>query len=523
MKKRGVRTILVGVAMLSLVTLASAQALPGTGWWTAVTIQNAATTGSNTVSLEVNPLSGGTGTTKSSVTPINLAKPGDNVLFVPIDPAPAGAVSVPMDFTQGSMVVSASAPVVAVGQVTNFGGAFPGKLGVDGGFASAMYRGSTANASTLIFPIAKSNYAGKTNSFYIQAADADVTFNATIKTADNKTHIKGGSIVMHRSVILSPGDFSPAIPTTGCGFDPSKSPCFGSLTVVATGNIVGAEVEYVTGQSPATLAQSTSLYGSSEGSDTLFCPVFKNAYGPTQRITGLAVANAATSGPAVTATVTWKKTDPKSPGAATYTANQSIPAGGSAVFAPQQPLTVQNMPTNYFAAATITAPAGSKLVAVVNEANFPAAGSIIPQKATTYSCFSATSATSKISLPLVKEAYPNSPNGSTTGLTVQNVDTTATTVTATYNCKDTGGNPVSGSPFTVHSTVLQSGQAFNFFDLSGNKFGVKTAGGPPAGSFCGVTVDGAGKKIIAVAQESSDFALPQAGRLDTKNYEGFNQ
>src|SRR6476660_9805865 len=103
MKKRGVRTILVGVAMLSLVTLASAQGLPGSGWWTAVTIQNAASTGSNTVSLEVNPLSGGTGTTKSSSTPITLANPGDNVLFVPVEGKP-GTVTVPMDFTQGSMV-----------------------------------------------------------------------------------------------------------------------------------------------------------------------------------------------------------------------------------------------------------------------------------------------------------------------------------------------------------------------------------------------------------------------------------
>src|SRR3954454_9642711 len=121
MKKRGVRTILVGVAMLSLVTLASAQGLPGSGWWTAVTIQNAASTGSNTVSLEVHPLSNATtGTQHNSASPITLANPGDNVLFVPV-PGKPGTVTVDMtDITQGSMVVSASAPVVAVGQVTNF-------------------------------------------------------------------------------------------------------------------------------------------------------------------------------------------------------------------------------------------------------------------------------------------------------------------------------------------------------------------------------------------------------------------
>jgi hypothetical protein len=186
------------------------------------------------------------------------------------------------------------------------------------------------------------------------------------------------------------------------------------------------------------------------------------------------------------------------------------------------------MPAGYFSAATITAPAGSKLVAVINESNFPSAGSGIPQKATTYSCFSATSATSKVSLPLAKEAYPNNANGSTTAVTVQNVDTTATTVKAVYSCKDTSGNTVAGSPFTVTSPLLAVGAAVNFFDLSGNAFGPpQIKGGPPAGSFCGVTIDGNGKKIIATAQESSDFAknngVRTPGLLDTKNYEGFNQ
>jgi hypothetical protein len=149
----------------------------------------------------------------------------------------------------------------------------------------------------------------------------------------------------------------------------------------------------------------------------------------------------------------------------------------------------------------LTAPAGSKLVAVVNESNF--SGTI---KATTYSCFSATSTTSKIAVPLFKEDFAGR-----TGISIQNVGTAATTVSAAFSC----AAPGTVGTYNLTSPSIAVGASYTFFDTSA------LAGGPVNGSICGVTLDGNGQNIVAIAQTSSDFQSPP-GRLNTQNYEGFN-
>jgi len=497
MKKQVIRSMAAVAMLFGVVATAGAQSLPGSGWFTSATIQNVGSA-AGTVNLDVYPLTGVAGTAASA----SFSLPaGANKVFLPGANGASGTVDVSPSLSSnfsGSMVVSSDQPVVAIGQIGNNTIAGVSGLGVTGGYASEQYRGGDAVSPILIYPTVKSNFNGKTNIFYVQAGGADVTFAATIKTADGTSHAKNGAITANHSILISPADFAPAIATTGCGSDPNTSPCFGSLTVTATGgNIVGAEVEFVNGQSPATLAQSTSFFPDTEANDTLFCPAFKNAFSATARFTGIAVANAGTTPVVVNAVLTESL---PTPGVVFNATALTIPAGGSVVYS-SQINNVGGLPANSLAAVKLTAPAGSKLVAVVNESNF--SGTI---KATTYSCFSAASTTSKVAVPLFKEDFAGR-----TGISIQNVGTAATTVKAAFSCAAPGtvGN------YNLTSPSIAVGASYTFFDTSA------LAGGPVNGSLCGVTLDGQGQNIVAIAQTSSDFQSP-AGLLNTQNYEGFN-
>jgi hypothetical protein len=483
--------------LFGVVATAGAQSLPGSGWFTSATIQNVGNA-AGTVNLDVYPLTGVAGTASTASFPLN---PGANRVFLPGAANASGTVDVSPSLSSnfsGSMVVSSDQPVVAIGQIGNNQIAGISGLGVANGYASEQYRGGDAVSPVLIFPTVKSNFGNKTNIFYVQAAGADVTFSAVIKTADGTSHTKTGSIQSNHSILIAPADFSPAIATTGCGSDPNTSPCFGSLTVTATGgNIVGAEVEFVNGQSPATLAQSTALFPSTDASDTLYCPAFKNAFGPTSRFTGIAVANAGDTAVDVNAVLT--EAQPTS--GTTFNATKlTLQPGASGVWSAQIN-NVGGIPAATLSAVKITGPSGAKLVAVVNESNF--SGTI---KATTYSCFSAASTTSKIALPLFKEDLAGR-----TGIAIQNVGTAATTVKAAFSCSAPG----TVGTYNLTSPSIAPGASYTFFDTS------TLSGGPVNNSICGVTLDGQGQNIVAIAQTSSDFQVP-AGKLNTQNYEGFN-
>jgi hypothetical protein len=482
--------------LFGIISTAGAQTLPGSGWFTSATIQNVGADG--TVNLDVYPLTGVAGAASTASFPLTA---GANKVFLPGAGGASGTVDVAPSLASnfsGSMVVSSDQPVVAIGQIGNNPIAGVTGLGVTGGNASEQYRGGDAVSNVIIFPTVKSNFGGKTNIFYVQAGGTDVTFSAAIKTGDGSSHTKTGAITANHSILIAPADFAPAIPTTGCGTDPNTSPCFGSLTVTATGgNIVGAEVEFVNGQSPATLAQSTSFFADTEASDTLFCPAFKNAFSATARFTGIAVANAGATAVTVNAVLTESL---PTPGATFNATALTIQPGASVVYSSQLN-NVGGLPANSLAAVKLTAPAGSKLVAVVNESNF--SGTI---KATTYSCFSATATTAKIALPLFKEDFAGR-----TGISIQNVGTAATTVSAAFSCNAPG----TVGTYNLTSPSIAAGASYTFFDVS------TLPGGPVNGSICGVTLNGGAQNIVAIAQTSSDFTVP-AGLLNTQNYEGFN-
>ena len=109
-------------------------------------------------------------------------------------------------------------------------------------------------------------------------------------------------------------------------------------------------------------------------------------------------------------------------------------------------------------------------------------------------------------MPLFKEDFAGR-----TGIAIQNVGTAATTVSASFSC----AAPGTVGTYNLTSPSIAVGSGYTFFDTSA------MAGGPVNGSICGVTLDGNGQNIVAIAQTSSDFQSPP-GLLNTQNYEGFN-
>jgi hypothetical protein len=416
-----------------------------------------------------------------------------SVTFLPGSTA-AGTIDVglPASFV-GSMVVSSDQPLVAIGQVGNNVLANP-PLGTPGGYASEMYRGMSAGAATISFPTVKNNFGGKTSFFYVQATGSDVTVVATIKTnSDGLAHTANYSIKANKSVLLSVGDFTPAIASTSCG-DANTSPCVGSLSVTATGgSIVGVALETDTSVQPATRVQAASMFAPTDAATSIYCPVFKNNY--NHRYTGVTVQNTTGSDLTVYATL-----NASAGGSGTYTANMVVPGGASRTFSSQIP-NAGGFPDGAYGSMVITST--GNIIAAVNEANFNAA----PFKATTYTCFAAGAATQKIALPQVKENF--GPN--ITGVSVQNVGSADTSITAKYTC--------AGTTYTANAISLAKGATFTYYNPSNAASGVTwtaTPGALPNGSLCAVVVT-ANQSIVGIAQE----AMP-SGSLNTKNYEGFN-
>jgi len=499
MRKQILRATAALGILFGVTSLASAQALPGSGWYSTAVIQNVGSAAA-TVHLDVYAQNSTAAPATADISP--QIAPGASKVFFPGSGGAGGNVDVssplPGNFS-GSMVVSSDQPVVAIGQITNFLNA-GFNVGVAGGYASEQYRGSPANSSTISYPTVKSSFGGKTTIFTVQAAGADVNATATIVTSDGVSHTKAFPIGANRSFTFGPSDsFTPGIATTGCGADPNTSPCFGALSVSANGNIAGVALEYVDGQSPATRVQAASFFGTEDVGDTVLCPTIKNDFAGNHRTTGVTVAN--TSAAAVNVTGEFTVAQGTSAVGTKFTQGPvSIPAGKSFVFGALNN-TVGGLPAGNLAAAKFTSSA-TGIVAVTAETNISGA----PVKQTTYTCFNPANSTAKVAAPVVKRNFGNN----TTGITVQNANTSgAVTVNATYSC-NSGANTYG----PVASTSLNPGESYTYFQPAA----------VPAGNLCAVTLDAGGtNKIAAIVNESSDgFPGTPQFLLNTKNYEGFN-
>lgn len=524
--RKTVLLIMAGfISIFSIVGMAAAQTnpLPGSGWYTTAQIQNVSNqTGNAAVTLQVYPAEGSPSTQVYSTT--TSVPQGGGITFFPGSNNSGGNVdvspSLPGPF-QGSMVVLSDREIVAIGQISNRN--FPQfGVGVVGGFAAEQYRGSASGSTKLIYPTVKNNYGGKTTVFSVQASGSGVTYVATIRASDGKTYTKNGNISANKSTILIPSDFRDAsnnpMPSTNCEvggvLDANTSPCFGAITVEATGgNIVGTVIEYRVGDSPAKTVQASSMFASNEAGKRILCPIYKNAFPITgnQRTTGIAVANVSSNPVIFDLKLSSASGD-------TTISNIELQPGRSTTFFRHLNSGQTSLPdAGTLASAVITTRDNSNsLVAVVSESNFPGTGSVpagTPQKQTTYTCFNAEQATNKVAVPIFKKDAGNN----TTGLQIQNA------------------NPVGGASFvaTVNFVCVQIGTTspVNQYSLNtpniapGAAVNVFRPNEVPDGNLCSATVTapGASDKVIVVANESSDF-FPgtETFQLNTKNYEGFN-
>ncbi|MEF3274007.1 MAG: hypothetical protein K6356_06325 [Chloroflexus sp.] len=499
MRRRVVLSLFSLVLMLSIAAIAHAQPLPGSGWYSTATIQNVGT-GTADVTISVYPQS----TSSTPSTASFSLNAGASKVFVAGGNNASGTVDVspPLASGSGSAVVSSTQPVVAIGTIqNNVLSAFPG-LGVAGGNAAEFFRGSSQAGTTIFYPVVKNNYGNRTTVFSVQAAGSDAAITATIRANNGSVHTRTLTIPANRSVFLVPNDFSPPMASTGCGTNPNTSPCFGSLSVTSTsGNIVGAYVEFQTGQSPAQLVLSASMFANTEADNKIYCPVIKSEF--AGRTTGMTIFN--TSNTSVTVNVTYKVYQGANVNA-TYTQNGvSIPANGSVVFSRFNPGTMGGMPDGNLAAATVELVGSTNniLVGVVNESNF----SGTPVRATAYTCFGEDSATHRLAAPLFKRNVA----GVTSALVVQNVGSNDVVMTATFQCG-------TSSPVTVTTDAIAPGNSFNFSGFAG----APLMGSVPFGVNCAVTVTvPSGGKIVGIAQETAQFGTVQPN-LNTKNYEAFN-
>lgn len=474
--------LFVGATMVA----ADTNALPGSGWTSGQQVQNIGDSDATVVLTAYNQNGDSYDCGSQSLAP------GGSYTYLPDN----DCLTMPAGFL-GSAVVSADGPIAAVVNVNNK----PAN-----GAASGQYTGTSGNdvTTTLNFPLAKSDHSGRTTTFYIQNASNnsnDITAEFVI---NGTTYIKEfDSVPPNAMVVLTPSDAG--VPT-GTGN-------FGGLTVTGTQPLAGSSLEYPTSDALPPNLQASRGFTPGDYDTDLYCPLVRNAYGGKKVTSGLQVQNVGST--TETIQVTYAVVSGPS-GAGTVIGPISVSnvaPGASANF-----LQSNDLQAGDLASATVTTASGNGLLAaVVNEK----ATASDPQRLTTYACFSGSLATSTISLPLVKEDFGGSVVN-TTGVQVQNVGTTATTVTLTYSWSDaTGSN--SGVVSFTHTDTIAPGASKTFYRVAnGGTSSLQVITGSLSTlnkTNSGVVVtSNNGQPVVAIGNESS-----LTGNLqDTKNYEGFN-
>jgi hypothetical protein len=298
---------------------------------------------------------------------------------------------------KGSAIVSADQPIVAIGSVANN----PiGDIGVAGGRAAAQYPGISQDAvsQSLSFPVVKSDYKGKTTTFFIQTVEpgqvnVTYTMNGGANTyTDSKTTTKAGEMLT-----FTPADATGLV--TGC----TDATCLGAATFTSSVDMAGVYVENNTTESPAQILLSTRGFTAGDFSTTVVNPVVKSCW--KGRTTGVQIMNV--SATASTITVTLAKAAGTAAVPAAFVASDVLP-GASVTFFPGNAGTglegpfggvgCSAHPDEFVGAATITS--DQNMVAIVNENDFAAAN---VTKQTVFACFPQSAGTDTVLFPLVKE------------------------------------------------------------------------------------------------------------------------
>jgi hypothetical protein len=473
MKKLSIIVLMLLLVVSVGLVSAGPNDLPGTGWTSGQQIQNVGAA-SGTVNLTAYDQAG---------TAYNCGDqaldPGESYTYLPDN----DCTGMPAGF-EGSAVASADQPIAAIVNVAN----------PSVGKAAGQYTGTdgSAVATSIVFPLVKSNHAGRTTTFYIQnASNSTNTISAAYVVQGITYNDSFPNVPANAMVILNPADAGV----------PQGTGNVGALTVTGTQPIAGSSLEHeTTAAVGANLQASRGFVPSDFGSD-LFCPLARYQFGGLNTTTGLQVMNV--SGGTETIQVTYKVSFPSPHTVGPFTAS-NVPDGASANF-----LASDHLSPGELGAISVTAVGGGDLAAITNDR----ADNPNPKRYTTYACFAETNATSTVSLPLAKEDFFNN----TTGIQIQNVGNGPATFTLTY--KTGGGNTVVIS----HTDPVPAGGSKTFYRVaSGGTSNIQVNSGNInnlPGTVSGVTIT-ANQPIVAIANEANYTGVnPQ----DTKNYEGFNQ
>jgi len=516
MKKLSLALIL-SLALVLLVVTAGSAALPGSGWWSALRVQNISTS-DGVVSMTAYSKN----VADPAITSANFDFGASEALVY--DPGktanyPAGNIvnfnsDLPSGF-EGSVVLSANVESASVSQIANYTNGSVGGAGL----ASAMYQGISSDllSTYLLAPTIKHNYSNATTTMYIQAAGSDSTVTVTYTMADGSVYTQTETITANRMFVFDPA--SVGIPSTGCGYDTNTSPCYGSAVVTATSDIAGVLLEHPHSGTPVTFVQAMRLQTPQDQDTKIYIPSVKNDFCGSSGcgVAGAAVMNvgAATADVTITVTVTKLGTNAGAGVAVgdVFTDTASIPANTNYNFSKWNN-NLGGLPAGTMAAAVIECTNGQPLVGSSNDAKtqtgFPG------QAKVKYAAFADSLATSTAYGPMVKEFLGDL----TGGVTVQNVGTAAdfinivfyeygTSNVCTLRTKTT--IPVGGAAETNWVSVnggdrfTTSGACGSVSWLAGKEFSVKayTDGGEP---------------IIIMVTENTP-----AGTLDISRYEGINK
>jgi len=414
---------------------------------------------------------------------------GGSLTFVPFSAPGYVQMSAPAGF-RGSVVILSDQPIVAV---TNI-------LGANAALGDS-YGGFTSGATSLNLPLIVRDNFGIDTSITVQNVG---NTSATV----NISYVPGiaGNPATEPPFSLAPGASKTIFQKDNTALGSGAPGFVGSATITATGNIVATVLQEGNGQLTA-----YNAFPAGTGSPTVALPlVLGNNFGA---YTGIQVLNAGTL--PTTVTINFAPN--------TVTA----PTGGltPCTTPPQRQLSINPNQTGtliqdagngnppfdpffngciYIGGATVTSDNGQPLFVTVNQV------ASTSKDASTYAGFNPTAATDKVLAPLV---VANN-FGTFSGVQVQNVGTSTTSVTITYGPNTFQGTPPSGFSLcptpTPRTTIVQAGASFTFLQtyIAGQPTGLSPIGSDSQFQSCmyvgsATITAGSGGKIAAIVNQVS--------------------
>lgn len=516
--------VLSFVLLVAMLTTSTALAdLPGTGWWSALFVQNIGT-GSVDGSLTMTAYESGSSTTTYGSNSFNfdygqglVYDPGQSPNYDSGGAYVGFSSQLPSGF-EGSVVLSASVPVAAISEIANYNNGAVGGSGT----ASARYQGISADsiATELKVPTIKNNYSNHTTTLYVQAAGSQADVTVTFNMNNGNSYQQQTVIDANKMFVFDPS--AAGVPAADCGHDANTSPCYGSAEIIsASGPIAGTVVEHPHTGSPAGYALSTRAQTPTDEATKLYFPTIKNDF-YRKMIAGASVMNVGTENALVRIKLTVTDVDSQTSGSLigrTYTDTEVIAPGESKLFS-KWLNNLGGMPAGTFAAAEVESLTKDGYTAqpLVGATNDSKQLAYVPggRGITLYAAFANGRPTDTLAAPIIREMLGDV----TGGITIQNVGSASDTINFAYY--EYGTNNV----YTFHTTnTLANGKAINTNRISqesnGGKFtidsGFSNFSQLAGKQFSVIVWSENGELIIGLASENS-----LSDKRDMRNYEGVN-